>query len=276
MRQLITKHMLAVAFVLLPMHGFAQESEPEHEAEPMKGNLFKVDDKKFHGGFTVGYVAKEWTTSANGKTYHEDLWGNPDKMLKGVQFGLHFHQSIIYGIGWRTGFYYEWYISHDDFLRQNGWDRFNEHCLYIPLHVQFRLPVAPRNPKISITPYAGIGFNIAMKGRMKNGPRTGASGVEVIGGGPGYDANAGFWGNLIAGIVDATRRKEYIQHEVQNFVYDDYTPRKFNLQAELGVAMKIYAAQLTFTYSWGLTKHHLYDDASSRQNKLALNLGVTF
>lgn len=274
MRTSTTKRNLAAALLIalfLPITANAQETGVKTR------DLFTIDDMVFHGGFSVGWVAKEWSTSANGRTYHEDLWGNPGKMLHGVQFGLHFNQSIYYGVGWRTGLYYEWYISHDQFLKDIGWDRFNEHCLYIPMHVQFRLPLSRYHESICITPYAGIGFNIAMKGRMKNGPKTGASGKEVIGGRSGYHNTGNFIGDIIASIVDdATSHKEYIQHEVQNYVYDDYTPRKFNLQAEFGVALRIYAAQLTFTYSMGLTRHHLYDDASSRQNKFAVNLGLTF
>ena len=259
----------ALVWVLLPGASVAAE-----EAASKAATLFTLDDRTFHGGFSVGWVAKEWRTSYNGQTLCEDLWGNLGKMLHGVQFGLHFHQSIFYGIGWRTGFYYEWYISHDSFLKENGWNRFNEHSLYIPLHVQFRLPVTR---KISITPYAGIGFNIALKGRMKNGPLTGANGVEVINHGYSHTYSGNFIGDVIGTIVEAaTARKEYIQHEVQGYVYDNHTPRKFNLQAELGVAFRVYAAELTFTYSWGLTKHHLYDFAPSRQNKLAMNLGITF
>jgi len=261
-----------LAAILLPTTVIkAQESS--HKI----GSLFTVDDKKFHGGFSVGWVAKDWTTSIGGETLREDLWGNPNKMLNGVQFGLYFHQCIRYGVGWRTGFYYEWYINHDQFLRDNGWDRFNEHCLYIPLHAQFRLPLARRNKKISITPYAGIGFNIAMKGRFKNGPMTGPSGREVISGGDNYFDTDNFLVGVIASAIDyAVSRKEYIQHEVQNYEYGNHTPNKFNLQAELGVALRIYAAELAFTYSWGLTGHRLYDGLQSRQNKLNLKLGVIF
>ncbi|MBQ7182295.1 MAG: hypothetical protein IJR87_13525 [Bacteroidaceae bacterium] len=261
----------AMAFVVALLPGTPAAAE---KTQSKAVTLFTMEDKKFHGGFSVGWVAKEWRTSHDGQTLREDLWGNPGKMLHGVQFGLHANQSIYYGLGWRTGFYYEWYISHDGFLKENGWDRFNEHSLYIPIHIQMRLPVTR---KISISPYAGIGFNLVMKGRMKNGPMTDASGKEVINNGNNHVNSTPLLLDLIGDLItSATARKEYIQHEVQGYVYDNHTPRKFNLQAELGVALRIYAAQLTFTYSWGLTDHHLYDFASSRQNKLAVNLGITF
>lgn len=268
-------HLFVVALILgflLPTKIIAQDSTSIKPSMTKWKNKFTAEDKKLLVGFSVGYVAKDWSTSINGTTIHEDLWGNPNKKLKGVQFGLHFQQSIYYGVGWRAGLYYEWYISHDSFLKENGWDRFNEHCLYIPLHVQFRLPIAR---KICISPYAGIGFNIAMMGKMKNGPRTGASGKEIIDNGLRW-RNTGFGlVDFIGNIVDyATQQPTYIQHEVQKYVYDDYTPRRFNLQAELGFAMRIYATELTFTYSWGVTRHHLYDFAPSRQNKLAVNLAL--
>ena len=98
MKRFLTGTMLVALF--LPTTANAQETGVKTR------DLFTIDDMVFHGGFSVGWVAKEWTTSANGRTYHEDLWGNPGKMLHGVQFGLHFNQSIYYGVGWRTGLYY--------------------------------------------------------------------------------------------------------------------------------------------------------------------------
>ena len=269
----LTKVIAITAFVatLLPTSATAQETKPR------KANLFTLSDKRIHAGFSVGWVSKDWKTKMNGVTLREDLWGNPSKRLNGVQFGLNFNQTLIYGLGWRTGFYYEWYISHDKFLKENGWDRFNEHSLYIPLQIQFRIPLS-RNYRISINPYGGIGFNIAMVGRMKNGPMTNASGVKRIDHGYRNSYSGNFLGDLIGEIIEAASGSwtEFQYYDVQKYIYDNHTPRKFNLQAELGVALHLRALQLTFTYSWGLTDHRLYDLYPSRQDKLALNLGLNF
>ena len=200
-----------------------------------------------------------------------------NKCMVALQLGVHLNQSLFYGIGWRTGFYYEWYKDKDQILKNNGWDRFSEHCLYIPLHIQFRLPIIPKNENISVSPYAGIGFNIAMKGRFKNGPASKASGLEYVRD-PNYNSSGNFWEDLASSIFDYATgiNGYYVQHEVLNYVYNNYTPRKFNLQAELGIAVCIYRAQLTFTYSWGLTDHQMSITNTSRQNKISANLGINF
>ena len=262
--------------MLMPTTTMAQESTT--------GNLFTGQSKKLQFGLSVGWVAKEWTTSASGRTLHEDLWGNPDKLLHGVQFGLQVNKCLFYGLGCRSGLYYEWYISHDKFLKENGWNRFNEHSLYIPLHIQFSLPITK---KISITPYGGLGMNIALKGNTKNGPLTNAKGQET-----GGVSNAGNviediyltavdnsnLGDLVFVIIDnaTNNRREYMQHDMQTYEYNNHSPRKFNWQAEAGIAVRFSSVQLTFTYSWGLSHHYLYSDVPSKQNKFAANLAYIF
>lgn len=274
------KFLLAATLIglILPNAATAQERKFEPNAAQKKGNIFTFDDKQMHGGFTIGWAAKEWITNINGENVHHNLWGTPNKMLHGLQLGVHLNQSLFYGIGWRTGFYYEWYKDKDQILKNNGWDRFSEHCLYIPLHIQFRLPIIPKNENISVSPYAGIGFNIAMKGRFKNGPASKASGLEYR----PYPDNNNSYGSLLEDLVGSFfdyatgMNGYYVQHEVLNYVYNNYTPRKFNLQAELGIAVCIYHAQLTFTYSWGLTDHQMDIFYTSRQNKISANLGINF
>ena len=116
-----------------------------------------------------------------------------------------------------------------------------------------------------------------MKGRFKNGPASSASGKEYITDN-NYNSYDSFWENLAGSLFDYATgiNGPYIQHEVLNYVYNNYTPRKFNLQAELGIAVCIYHAQLTFTYSWGLTDHQMDIFYTSRQNKISANLGINF
>lgn len=223
--------LLLILVTLMPLLASGQED-----------NLFTRDYNEFYVGITAGWVAKDWTTTLNGRTVHEDMWGNPDKMLHGMQFGLKLEHCLYQGLGYRTALYYEWYISKDKCLKDMGWDRFSEHCLYLPLHAMIRMtPIK----NVSIVPFGGIGFNWAITGKLKSGPLSDGKG----------------WNQL-------TRN----QYPLEYFDYNNHTPHHWNVQAEAGVALRVFRVELSFTYSWGLNKHQLYDIEPSRQNKMAVNL----
>ena len=211
-------------------------------------NTYIFEEKDLQLGFTAGWVAKEWRTTINGRTVREDMWGNPNKMLHGMQFGLSLSKGLIHGLGFRTGLYYEWCLSFDQQIKELGYNRFSEHSLYIPLQVMFRMSPFP-NKKISITPFGGIGLNWAMAGKLKSGPMV---------------------GNNAYGYNKYTGR----QYPLGFFKYGNYSPEEWNIQAEAGIAVRIKAVELSFTYAWGLNHHHLYDGVASRQNKMAVNLSV--
>ncbi len=236
----------ALVAMLLSTTATAQETVIAHETTSNKSNAFLHKDEKTQIGITAGWVAKEWATVLNGKTFHEDLWGNPNKLLQGVQFGINVQRCFFKGLGIRTGLYYEWYISCDKYIKELGFKRFNEHDLYIPLHAMFRMSPTQN---LSIIPFGGIGFNWAMFGKLKSGPW-------------GVTDKYGF--NKITGR----------QYPIAFFDYNEHTPHHWNIQAEAGIAVHIKRTQLSFTYSWGINHHRLYDVAPSRQNKLAANLSI--
>lgn len=252
MKRSFTNFLTAILLVatLLPTKVKAQEITPPN------ASLFTIRDKDVLWGLSAGWVAKEWATTQNGRTIHEDLWGNRDKMLHGLQIGVHFQQSIRYGIGWRTGLYYEWYISLDKYVKERGYKRFNEHGLYLPLHVIASMHITR---KICVTPYGGIGVNWAIYGNMKNDPPK------------RYDYYGNILGTILGGAINSwanSGKREY-------FDYNNHSPHHWNVQAEAGVALRVYGVELTFTYSWGLNHHWLYDTAPSRQNKMAANIAFT-
>ena len=230
-------------------------TKKEENKAKKQTKLFIGEDYKMHGGLSVGWVAKEWSTSANGRTVHEDIWGNPNKMLHGLQIGIHLQRNIFYGIGWRTGLYYEWYISEDNYVKEQGYSRFNEHGLYVPIHAILNMHITP---KISICPYGGFGFNWAIYGNMKNNPDS-----------QYYDSN------LAGEIIGNAFNSWFNSGKRLFFDYNNHSPHHWNVQAEAGVALRIYKAELTFTYSWGLNRHWLYDDIPSHQNKMAANIAFT-
>lgn len=224
-----------------------------------KENLWTIADGNTYIGFSAGWVAKEWTTHIKGRTLHEDLWGNPDKMLHGLQIGFSGYRFIKGGLGARYGLFYEWYRSKDQFLKDMGWERFNEYNLYIPIHAAWRLPT-PK--KFSIIPYGGVGFNWAITGNVKKG--SAASAIA----------------NTSGLILDLLTDDEIYQYrpkklgEKEYFDYNNNTPHHWNVQAELGVDIEIHRIKLGFAYSWGLNNHQLYDTVPSNQNKFSVNVGL--
>jgi len=232
-----------------------------------KSNMFRIEDKNLHVGISAGWVAKEWTTSIKGRTLHEDLWGNPDKFLHGMQFGLNVQQSVLQGLGYRVGLYYEWYISTSGYIKDLGFDRFNEHSLYIPLHIMFRMSPFKN---FSIIPHAGFGFNWAIYGNLKSGPMRGAGNSAPYDGGniAGYIIYS-----VADAIVNSNGRREF---PYETFDYNNHSPHHWNVQAEVGLALRFKMVELSFTYAWGLNRHWLYDDVPSKQNKMAANLALVF
>lgn len=246
--KLKTLLLLALAYSQLAI---AQTTTP-------KENLWTIADGKTYIGFSAGWVAKEWTTNINGQTLHEDLWGNPDKMLHGLQIGFSGYRFIKGGLGAHYGLLFEWYRSKDQFLKDMGWERFNEYNLYIPIHAAWRLPT-PK--KFSIIPYGGIGFNWAISGNVKNGDFD-SKGLNTT-------------TNILSLINHDYHRLNYSTwSEKQKFDYNNNTPHHWNVQAELGVDFEIHGFKLGFAYSWGLNNHQLYDSHPSNQNKIAVNIGI--
>lgn len=256
MKRFVVNPIAAILLLLmsLPANTVAQE----------KGNMFSIDDEDLYVGINAGWVAKEWVTSSGGRTLHEDLWGNRDKFLHGLQIGLSLQKSVYKGIGFRTGLSYEWYISTSKYIKERGFSRFNEHGLYLPLHITFRM-MPFRN--FSIIPHAGFGFNWAIYGDFKSGP-IGSTGSVFNGSSIGES----IFFAVADGIINSRRRG----YPYEYFDYNNHSPHHWNVQAEAGLALRFKMVELSFTYAWGLNRHWLYEDVPSHQNKLSANLSIVF
>lgn len=115
-------------------------------------------------GFSAGYVQKQLVTTGEGSKYKEDgVYGEDGSKLHGMQFGLHFQPCFSFGLGLYTGLFYEYYLKDG----KDDWDgiKFEEHCLYMPLHGYYRLPFAE---KVALSIHGGIGVNYAVKGSYKS------------------------------------------------------------------------------------------------------------
>lgn len=111
-------------------------------------------------GFSVGYVTKQLVTTGEGAKLKENgVWDDGEgKSLHGMQFGLHFQPCFSYGLGLYTGLYYELYMSWNDDYEYN---KFMEHCIYVPVHAYYRLPFAQ---KVALSIHGGLGLNYAVYG----------------------------------------------------------------------------------------------------------------
>lgn len=203
----------------------------------------------FNGGhedspleFTVGYVNKSWSTNFGNYSWNENLWGERDKRLHGFQVGVGYNPCMPVGLGIRTGLYYEAYISESKYVRENGWDDFTEHNIYIPLHAQWRIPFTYNT---SLTLYGGLGFNYAFCGSYNERVRAFDPwlGLEIL------DNNFSY----------------------QGYGYDNW-PHRYNFSAEFGASLRIDRMAFKFTYSKGLTKHHFYDGYATHQNKIGVSV----
>lgn len=196
--------------------------------------------------FEVGYVNKQWISKWNGKTRRENMFQEEGKRLHGMQVGLRYNPSLPYGIGLKTGLYYEMYLSESPGVKDQGWDNFTEHDLYIPAQLSFRVPFSETS---SVTFFGGIGFQWAIYGQYREWGRT------------YYD----FW----------TGSSIYVGPEGYQR-YGNGWPRHANWQAEGGVNLRFGMFHMGCTYSYGLTDHHFYNECKTRQDKLAINIGFSY
>lgn len=111
-------------------------------------------------GVTFGYVQKQMVTKGNGEKLKENgVWDDgEDKWLHGMQFGIRIQPCLSFGLGFSTGLFYELYISSND---EYDYDGFQEHNIYVPVHVLFRIPFSK---KVALQLSGGLGFNYAVYG----------------------------------------------------------------------------------------------------------------
>ena len=196
------------------------------------------------GGITIGYVNKDWRTDFGDEVLHENIWGQENKRIHGVQVGMTFQPCLPVGLGLHTGLFYEYYISVSQVVKDAGYDDFTEHNLYLPLHAMYRIPFTRES---SLMLFGGLGFNWAMWGSYNR---------DVFERGWFYDRYAG-------------------SHTVRYMHYGNGEwPRHFNTQWEVGAQLRVNMVQIGFTYSRGLTNHEFYDGYKTYQNKIGISLSL--
>ncbi|MBQ9641652.1 MAG: hypothetical protein IJV06_08835 [Bacteroidaceae bacterium] len=218
-------------------------------------SLFSGGHRDAPFGFTVGYVSKDWRTDMDGRIVHENLWGETDKRMHGMQIGFTYQPCLPIGAGIHTGLFYECYFSVSRAVRDAGYNDFTEHNLYLPIHALWRLPLSQQ---ASISLFGGIGFNWAISGTYNERYR------EYVY--DGYNLWAALGIPVGGHYIEGSRIGEY-----QKYGQGDW-PRRLNMQWEFGCNIRYKNFQLGFTYSIGDTNHEFYRGYKTRQDKLAINL----
>ena len=213
------------------------------QASAQTYDLFNGGHEDAPIGFTVGYVNKTWRTNFDDGVFHENPWGDENKRLHGMQFGVVYQPCFPIGFGAHTGLFYELYISYKNPVVNSGkHDEFTEHDLYLPLHAMWRFPLS-RDCSFSV--YGGVAFNWAMYGSY----------------------NDYFW--TIG--PDLVPQQTSVPRRYQKYGNGEF-PHHMNVQWEVGGQFKINHFQAGFTYSFGATNHDFYNDAKTRQDKINIHL----
>lgn len=186
-------------------------------------------------GVSAAYVAKQWVTTGEGIQMKTDYWGNLGKSLEGFQVGVFAQPNIIWGLGFNTGLFYEFYYTQDDQMKADGYyDELIEHSLYIPAHLSYRIPFTE---DIEISVQGGVGMNVALYGEL-----------------------------------NSTADKSYSAPLLD--IYDkDGKIKRFNFAAEIGGNFRYKFIQVGALYSKGLTDHEIYASEGNYetvQNKLSI------
>lgn len=116
-------------------------------------------------GLELGYVQKQWVYKADGAKLKTGFWGQGEKYLHGLQAGIRIEPHIGWWFYVHTGLYYEFYYSKSDEEYADGYNvfgKFIEHSLYVPAHIEFKMPVSD-NFYFFVNGGIGIDFGLAAK-----------------------------------------------------------------------------------------------------------------
>ena len=230
-----------------------QDSQPEHnQAYSSVSNywtLFKGEHIDYPIGLSVGYVNKYWRTDFGNKVRHENIWGQLNKRIHGVQFGVFVQPCFNFGLGLHSGLFAEYYFSVASSVKDMGYDNFSEWGVYLPLHGMYRIPLS-ENAAIYL--FSGLGFNLAISGTYNN--------YEDV---RYYDLDSHQY-EYDHQLVTADRL---------HYGESDW-PKRFNSQFEIGTSIRLHGAQFTFLYSRGLTNHNFYQGYKTTQDKIEITIGI--
>lgn len=132
-------------------------STPSYSYKPVKTHRYRgpfntPDWERRPVGLSVGYVQKQWSYSARpeflekyGDTvenYGIFLEDGKNSFNHGIQAGVRIEPLLDYGFAFDTGVYYEYYYDKSNTLSDSEGNynmEWNDHCIYFPLHLEYRL-----------------------------------------------------------------------------------------------------------------------------------------
>ncbi len=214
------------------------------------------------GGVSIGYVSKQYVTSGYGQKIKENIWGETNKSMHGLSFGVHFTPALQCGLGIYTGLSYELYFSSTDASEWEPYELAIEHCLYMPIHAYYRLRLG-ENWHIAV--HGGIGLDYAVAGKLS------ASSSSDTGSYSDYDYYDYYYYDYDYSSDYETGYEDYA------IPYgDDAWPKRFNLSGEIALDFRIHSVMVSALYSRGITDHKMYrylgEGYKSKQNKFGISV----
>ncbi|MDE7412027.1 MAG: hypothetical protein K2M94_08320 [Paramuribaculum sp.] len=203
---------------------------------------WEKDFRHTFGGFSFGYVQKQYVTRDGAYLIKQNLWEEGASM-HGGQLGMHFEPAFKWGLGLYTGLFWEFYVSSDGSWLDNDTYTYQEHDLYLPIHLYYRLRLGER---CHVALHGGIGMDFIVSHNIHTGSETNGTYVE--------------WNESLS---------------------EDWTivPKRFNASGEIGVDFRWRMIGATFTYSWGLTNQGFYSDygdLKTHTNKMSFAISWMF
>ena len=193
----------------------------------------------FCGGFSVGYIQKQWTIEENGEKEKCGLFDD-DKYIQGVQAGFRIDPQFGAGFGINSGLFYEycWAKSDDEYSSYGTYHTtYEEHGLYLPTHLKFTMNFSEW---FQLSFYGGTGFYYALSGK-----------AYLRSDGETYDS-------------------EDVFAEEENW-------KKFNMMLEYGLSIRIKALQIDITQSQGLNNWSDTDGLKVKQGRpLSVSATICF
>lgn len=190
----------------------------------------------------LGYTNKQMVTdrgALSGGVVHENMLGNPNAYLHGVQAGWNLYLLQKLGFGVHTGVSLNVFYTGGDATdpSMHGYKRFMETEAYVPAHLMYRFSLIR---KLSVGVYAGVGMNYGLFGSFTSS------------GAPWKDRN-----------------------EVLKYGQTGW-PERFGTQGEVGASLRMGTMELNVLYGVGLTNHSYYPGANTRQNRITVTIAKPF
>ncbi len=136
-------------------------------------NPFRIEYSHRSTGLSVRYVQK-WFSYSNGSKHYKMNLGGIEGSMSGVQVGIPIQPYFGSGFGLGTGLYFEYYKTNVDYAKVD--DSSTTHLennsledmeLYMPIHLQFRLPAA-RETSFFLSAGVGLTYGVALKAQSED------------------------------------------------------------------------------------------------------------